>query len=162
MRPTVFNAPSELKFVRDLESFYNSSIGQMIIGNRSLYLLRNAASKTKGLGFAQAGNFYPDFLLWLIDDVTGKQWLSFIDPKGIYHLSLNHPKFGLYKEVKEIQKQLADPNLILNAFILSVTKFSDLININDSLTQQNLEDRHILFMDTSEQRYLEEMFARMK
>ncbi|HAT8797582.1 TPA: DEAD/DEAH box helicase family protein [Legionella pneumophila] len=162
MRPTVFDSPSEVKFVRDLESFYNSSIGQMLIGHRSLYLLRNAANKSKGLGFAQAGNFYPDFLLWLIDDITGKQWLSLIDPKGIYHMSLNHPKFGLYKEVKEIQKQLADPNLILNAFILSVTKFSDLININDKLTQENLEDRHILFMDTSEQRYLVEMFERMR
>ena len=31
------------------------------IGNKSLYLLRNADSKAKGLGFATAGNFYPDF-----------------------------------------------------------------------------------------------------
>lgn len=64
MRPLAFDAPSEIQFVRDLETFYQSPLGQQIIGKRSLYLLRNADTKAKGLGFALAGNFYPDFL-WL-------------------------------------------------------------------------------------------------
>jgi hypothetical protein len=83
MSPLSFGASSEVQFVRDLESFYRSAPGQQAIGKRSLYLLRNADTKAKGLGFALAGNFYPDYLLWLVDDVTGKQWLSFIDPKGL-------------------------------------------------------------------------------
>jgi len=161
MRPLAFDAPSEVQFVRDLEAFYQSPLGKQIIGNRSLYLLRNADTKAKGLGFALAGNFYPDFLLWLVDDATGEQWLNFIDPKGIRQMNLNDPKLGLYKEVKNLQTKLADPDLVLNAFILSVTKFSDLLNVSDKYKAKDLEDRHVLFMDTSGQKYLEGMFARM-
>lgn len=100
MRPLAFDAPSEIQFVRDLEAFYQSSLGRQLIGKRSLYLLRNADTKNKGLGFALADNFYPDFLLWLVDDTTGEQWLNFIDLKGLRQMNLNDPKLGLYKEVK--------------------------------------------------------------
>ena len=161
MRPLAFDAPSEVQFVRDLEAFYKSSAGQEAIGQRSLYLLRNADTKAKGLGFALAGNFYPDYLLWLVDDVTCQQWLSFVDPKGIRQINLNDAKFGLYKEVKVLQEKLADPKLVLNAFILSVTKFSDLLNVSNQYVQADLEKRHVLFMDTSGQGYLAGMFERM-
>jgi hypothetical protein len=159
MRPLAFEAPSEVQFVRDLEAFYNSSLGQEIIGKRSLYLLRNADSKTKGLGFALAGNFYPDFLLWLVDDETGEQWLNFIDPKGLRQMDLNDPKLGLYKEVRVLQSKLGDPNLMLNAFIISGTPFADLINV--SFEQADLEDRNVLFMSDGEQVYLKKMLERI-
>ncbi len=161
MRPLSFEAPSELQFVRDLEAFYKSTAGQKAIGNRSLYLLRNADTKAKGLGFALAGNFYPDFLLWLVDDTTGQQWLNFVDPKGIREMSLDHPKFGLYQGVKLLQSKLADPKLILNAFILSRTKFSDLLNVKGKFTVKDLEDRHVLFMDDADRGYLAGMIAKM-
>ncbi|EEA0747566.1 type III restriction endonuclease subunit R, partial [Salmonella enterica] len=106
MRPTAFDAPSEITFIKDLQEFIETPKGQKTIGNKSLYLLRNADSKAKGLGFATAGNFYPDFLLWLVDDESGKQWLSLIDPKGIRNLNLDDAKFGLYKEIKELEKKL--------------------------------------------------------
>lgn len=159
MRPLAFEAPSEIEFVRDLEAFYGSPAGKAAIGNRSLYLLRNADTKAKGLGFALAGNFYPDFLLWLVDDSTGQQWLNFIDPKGIRQINLTDPKFGLYQEVKVLQTKLADPKLVLNAFIVSRTKFADILNKN--CTEQDLEDRHVLFMEHGEVSYLPKMFGRM-
>lgn len=161
MRPLAFDAPSEVDFVRDLEAFYQSSKGKALIGARSLYLLRNADREEKGLGFALAGNFYPDFLLWLVDDATGQQWLSFIDPKGLRNLDLAHPKLGLYKEVKTLEKDLKDPALTLNAFILSPTKFKELLNIGDVTTMVELEDRNVLFMEDGGSRYLEKMFARI-
>lgn len=161
MRPLAFEAPSEVQFVRDLQAFYTSPEGRKAIGKRSLYLLRNADTKSKGLGFALAGNFYPDFLLWLVDDETGQQWLSFVDPKGIRQMNLNDPKFGLYQEVKVLQSKLGDQNLVLNSFILSATKFSDLLNVSDKYTQSDLEDRHVLFMGTSGHGYLNQMFGRM-
>ncbi|HGB6571176.1 TPA: type III restriction endonuclease subunit R, partial [Salmonella enterica subsp. enterica serovar Waycross] len=105
MRPTAFDAPSEITFIKDLQEFIETPKGQKTIGNKNLYLLRNADSKAKGLGFATAGNFYPDFLLWLVDDESGKQWLSLIDPKGIRNLNLDDAKFGLYKEIKELEKK---------------------------------------------------------
>jgi hypothetical protein len=160
MRPLAFDAPSEVQFVRDLEAFYKSPSGQDVIGKRSLYLLRNADTKAKGLGFALAGNFYPDFLLWLVDDTTGEQWLNFIDPKGIRNLSLNHPKFGLYKEIKTIEQKIGDPDLFLNAFILSETRFSDLLNLD--CTQADLEARNILFMNDGWEKYFVKMLSLVK
>jgi len=159
MRPLAFDAPSEIQFVRDLEVFYKSPLGQQIIGKRSLYLLRNADTKAKGLGFALAGNFYPDYLLWLVDDVTGEQWLNFVDPKGLRQMNLNDPKLGLYKEVKVLQENLGDPKLTLNAFIVSGTQFASLLNV--SCKQADLEERNVLFMPDGGQVYLKKMFERI-
>jgi hypothetical protein len=161
MRPLAFDAPSEVQFVRDLEALYRSPRGRQVIGKRSLYLLRNADTKAKGLGFALAGNFYPDFLLWLVDDETGRQWLSFVDPKGLRSVDLNHPKLGLYKEVKVIEKKIGDPSLTLNAFILSSTAFTDLLNVGGLKRKSELEDRNVLFMEDGAGVYLAKMFNRI-
>ncbi|KFI05465.1 DEAD/DEAH box helicase family protein [Massilia sp. BSC265] len=167
MRPLALDAPSEREFIRDLEAFYRSPNGKSIIGPRSLYLLRNADREEKGLGFALAGNFYPDFLLWLVDDTTGKQWLTLVDPKGLRNLDLSDPKLGLYNEVKKLETTLAsqvkpgEPPLVLNAFVLSPTKFSDLLNIGDPGKKAELEDRHVLFMEEGGEKYLTEMFMRI-
>ena len=158
MRPLAFDAPSEVQFVRDLEAFYKSEIGKQVIGKRSLYLLRNADTKAKGLGFALAGNFYPDFLLWLVDDETGEQWLNFVDPKGLRQMNLSDPKLGLYKEVKVLELKLGDPKLTLNAFILSATQFASLLNM--TCTQADLEERNVLFMPDGSSVYLKKMFER--
>ena len=165
LRPLAFDAPSEVEFVRDLEAFYNSPDGKQAIGQRSLYLLRNADREEKGLGFALAGNFYPDFLLWLVDDTSGKQWLTFVDPKGLRNLDLSHPKLGLYKEVKTLEATLAgqakagEPPLVLNAFVLSPTKFAALLNVGDPTKKADLEGRHVLFMEDGGSAYLKKLFA---
>ena len=168
LRPLGFDAPSEWQFVQDLEKYYRSPEGKEVIGARSLYLLRNADSEKKGLGFALAGNFYPDFLLWLVDEATGQQWLSFVDPKGLRNLDLSHPKLGLYKEVKSLEQTLSaqakpgEPPLTLNAFVLSPTKFSDLLNVGDPTQKGELENRHVLFMEDGGQSYLNKLFARLQ
>ena len=164
LRPLAFDAPSEWEFVRDLEAFYNSGEGKEAIGPRSLYLLRNADREEKGLGFALAGNFYPDFLLWLVDDASGKQWLTFVDPKGLRNLDLSHPKLGLYKEVKTLEAALAaqaragEAPLVLNAFVLSPTKFADLLNVGDPTRKADLESRNVLFMEDGASVYLKKLF----
>ena len=127
-----------------------------IIGDRSLYLLRNADNKAKGLGFALAGNFYPDFLLWLVDHASGKQWLNLVDPKGLRQMNLSDPKLGLYNEVKVLEEKIGDPNLSLNAFIVSATQFSNLLNV--SLKQADLEAKNVLFMPDGKDIYLKKMF----
>ena len=54
---------------------------------------------------------------------------------GLRNLDLSHPKLGLYKEVKTLEATLnkqarsGDSKLILNAFVLSPTKYTDLLNI---------------------------------
>ncbi|EGO1473444.1 DEAD/DEAH box helicase family protein [Salmonella enterica] len=159
MRPTAFDAPSEITFIKDLQEFIETPKGQKTIGNKSLYLLRNADSKAKGLGFATAGNFYPDFLLWLVDDESGKQWLSLIDPKGIRNLNLDDAKFGLYKEIKELEKKLSDDKLSLSAFIVSETRFVDLINVSEP--KDKIEERNVLFIEDAGSIYLEKLFKKM-
>lgn len=159
MRPTAFDAPSEITFIKDLQEFIETPKGQKTIGNKSLFLLRNADSKAKGLGFATAGNFYPDFLLWLVDDESGKQWLSLIDPKGIRNLNLDDAKFGLYKEIKELEKKFSDDKLILSAFIVSETRFVDLINVSEP--KDKIEARNVLFLEDTGSIYLEKLFKKM-
>ena len=150
-----FDAPSEIQFVTELQEFVDSKRGQEVIGDKSIYLLRNADTKAKGLGFALAENFYPDFLLWLVDDATGEQWLSLIDPKGIRQIDLNSGKFGLYKEIKNYEQD----NLNLSSFILSGTSFNDLLNV--SLSKDELEDANVVFMEDGKDVYLEKIIRGM-
>ncbi|MDG6895160.1 DEAD/DEAH box helicase family protein [Volucribacter amazonae] len=158
MQPLDMNEASEIRFVKDLQSAFENGELAKWIGDKDLYLLRNAANRSKGLGFALAGNFYPDFLLWIVDKDNQKQWLNFIDPKGIRQMSLNDPKFALAEEVKRLEKELA-LDIQLNAFILSVTDSKDLINAQ-TITEEMLKEKNILFMK-EDCGYLEEMFGRI-
>jgi hypothetical protein len=159
MRPIAFDAPSEIEFVRDIEAFCVSEKGKEVLAGRSLYLLRNADSKNKGLGFATAGNFYPDFLLWIIDDSSGEQWLSLVDPKGIRNMDLSDPKLGLWSEIKKIERDLSDPKLKLSAFILSATSYGDLLNVGNAASKSDLEKRNVLFMDSGRDAYLTKLLT---
>jgi len=35
----------------------------------------------KGIGFFEANNFYPDFILWLLTE--DRQYIAFVAPKGL-------------------------------------------------------------------------------
>lgn len=155
--PLSLAAESEMQFIHDLMQAEKSGELEKWLGGKSLYLMRNADRKEKGLGFALAGNFYPDFLLWVVNHTNGKQWLNFVDPKGIRQMDLQDPKFGLYQEVKELEAKIVDPNLVLNSFILSITRLQDWVNM--TLTMEELAERHILFMENN---YLQQMFEKMQ
>jgi len=96
-----------------------------------------------------------------VDDKTGKQWLSFIDPKGIRNMNISDPKFGLHKEIKQIEKQLGDGMISLNSFILSVTTFNDLLNVMGTTSKSDLEDRNVLFMDDGGPAYLGKLLTKV-
>ena len=161
MKPLSMNEESEIQFVKDLQKAAGEK-GRLKewTGDKDLYLLRNAANKAKGLGFALAGNFYPDFLLWLVDRESGRQWLTFIDPKGIRHMTWEHPKFGLADEVKKLEQSLKLQDLTLNSFILSVTPYKGLLDDGVAAVFEKTEDefreKHILFME--DENYLQTMF----
>ena len=161
MKPLSMNEESEIQFVKDLQKAAGEK-GRLKewTGDKDLYLLRNAANKAKGLGFALAGNFYPDFLLWLVDRESGRQWLTFIDPKGIRHMTWEHPKFGLADEVKKLEQSLKLQDLTLNSFILSVTPYKGLLDDGAAAvfdkTEDEFREKHILFME--DENYLQTMF----
>ena len=120
-----------------------------------IYLLRNPDNRYKGLGFALAGNFYPDFLLWLVHKEKGEQYLTLIDPKGIRNMNTDDAKINLYKEIKSLESRLED-KLILNSFILTTTPMKELIN--NSLSEDELKERNVLFMVGNQTAYLNDMF----
>ena len=88
----------ERQFVEDLKAFHDSAGG--FFDHKELYLLRNL-SKGRGVGFFEAGNFHPDFILWLL--VAGRQHVVFVDPKGIRNLGPTDPKIQFYETIKEIE-----------------------------------------------------------
>lgn len=157
--PLAVGDESERVFIGDLIAAKEDGNLSKWAQGKEVYLLRNAANKSKGLGFALAGNFYPDFLLWLVDSQTGEQWLSLIDPKGIRNMSLSDAKFGLHQEVQNLAAELNIEQPRLSAFILSITKQQDLINA-EQLSASDFAKRHILFID-SQQVYLKQMFKMM-
>ncbi len=80
VKPVELNE-GERNFVVDLRDYYQRNPTQF--EDTELYLLRNM-TRGKGIGFFEAGNFYPDFILWLLYPDT--QYVTFIDPKGIRNL----------------------------------------------------------------------------
>src|SRR5581483_1053564 len=69
VKPVVLENEGERDFVLDLQAFCEAKKG--FLKGRELYLLRNM-SRGRGIGFFEAGNFYPDFILWLL--VNGRQY----------------------------------------------------------------------------------------
>ena len=55
----------ERNLVEDVKVFHDTATE--FFAGKELYLLRNL-SKGRGVGFFEAGNFHPDFILWLIVD----------------------------------------------------------------------------------------------
>ncbi|MGP4863230.1 DEAD/DEAH box helicase family protein [Psychrobacter sp. T6-5] len=158
--PSVFDydskdESSEVKFVDDLQRYINSDKQIDALKDYHIYLLRNPDNRYKGLGFALAGNFYPDFLLWLVHQETGEQYLTLIDPKGIRNMNTDDAKINLYKEIKTLESRLED-KLILNSFILTTTPMKELIN--NSLSEDELKERNVLFMLGNQTQYLNDMF----
>ena len=106
----------EKRFVDCLKKYSESHSEEL--KDFSLYLLRNK-SKT-GIGFFEADNFYPDYILWL--DTPEKQYISFIDPKGLTRVPWDSPKILFYKKVKEYEGIIDGKQIILNSFIMSGTR----------------------------------------
>lgn len=136
----------EKEFVTDLRSFYDDN--PSFFEDQELYLLRNM-SRGRGIGFFEAGNFYPDFLLWLLTD--DKQYVTFVDPKGIRNLEgPDDPKIRFYRTIKELETRLGNPNVILNSFIISNTPFQQVRWWTEGLSKDEFTKAHVLFQEDKE------------
>ena len=146
---------SEFKFVKDLKEYIDRNAALLKQAWGEIYLLRNQ-SRGRGLGFFEANNFYPDFILWCVQNE--KQYITFIEPHGLKQEGPDSVKVNFCNNesedsIKNIEKRLNDPNVILNCFILSCTCFSEL---QWDTTPDKLEKRHILFMDSDD--YISRLF----
>jgi len=132
----------ETEFVRKLRDY----IKQNQVKDREIFLLRNLSRR--GVGFFQNSGFYPDFVMWVKEN--DKQTMVFIDPKGIRNLgNFNDEKIQLYRNIKDLEKEINNSNIKLESLILSVRKYEDVKeNFEDGKRKkEDFENQHILFMN---------------
>lgn len=137
----------EKQFVDMLRDYCLNHEAQL--AGKSLYLLRNKSKV--GMGFFEAGNFYPDYVLWI--DCADKQLVTFIDPKGLMRIQSDDPKVTFYEKIKELEARLQpsspDKRIILNSFIMSDTSSIDL-RTWWGMTKEELEQRHVMCLSNSD------------
>ncbi|WP_457147175.1 DEAD/DEAH box helicase family protein [Mycobacterium sp. URHB0021] len=156
--PVVLQNGGERDFVLDLQTFCKER--KDFLEGKELYMLRNM-SRGRGIGFFEAGNFYPDFILWLLDG-SGRQFVTFIDPKGLRNLDgPDDPKIRFHITIKEIQQRLGDPAVILNSFIISNTRVPEVAWWNDGMTKQHFEARNVLFQQEDRASYIEKLLNKI-
>lgn len=131
----------ERKFVVDLQKFYERN--KESYSQKKIYLLRNLSKKW--VGFFESHNFYPDFILWIIDGEN--QYISFIDPKWLRNIEdgLNNPKLRLYDTLKKLP--LEDPNVVLDAYIISPTPLEAVQHWRWQESEDDFEKHHVIFQN---------------
>jgi len=141
----------ERMFVEDLKAFHDNAAG--FFADKELYLLRNL-SKGRGVGFFEAGNFHPDFILWLIEG--GRQRVIFVDPKGIRNLGKDDPKIQFHDTIKDIEHRLGDATVSLSSFIVSNTP-SHTMQLLWGMGKPDMRGKNILFQDEDKDSYVKSM-----
>ena len=141
----------EKAFVEDLRAFHDGN--GHYFQSRELYLLRNL-SKGRGVGFFEAGNFHPDFILWLIDGQ--RQRVIFVDPKGIRNLGATDPKIQFHQTIKEIEQRLGDASVELTSYIVSNTP-SATMQFLWNMPKAAMKERHVLFQEEDKESYIAEL-----
>ena len=141
----------ERRFVEDLKAFHDGSPD--FFADKELYLLRNL-SKGRGVGFFEAGNFHPDFILWLL--AGDRQQVMFVDPKGIRQVPVDDPKVRFHETVKEIEERLGEPNIALESFLISNTPSHEMKKLW-RIDKSAMLERHILFQKEDKGSYVRTM-----
>lgn len=150
--PVALNV-GETSFIEQIRKFYEKN-KDGLLKDKEVYLLRNESRK--GIGFFEASNFYPDFILWVNDGQH--QHVTFIDPKGIRNLKqFNDPKIQLYNLLKtEVEPSLNDADITLDSYIISNTPYKD-VDIWGS--KPEFTKNHVLFKDDED--YVDVLFNRI-
>lgn len=143
----------ESVFVKHVREYYEKHKDDILKG-KEVYLLRNESRK--GIGFFEACNFYPDFILWVNEGE--RQHVTFIDPKGIRNLKgINDPKIQLYNLLKtEVEPSLGDVNITLDSYIISNTAYDEVRIWGD---YPDFKENHVTFQ--IEDTYMDELFLRI-
>jgi hypothetical protein len=145
----------ERQFVEDLREYHDGNAS--FFKETELYLLRNL-SKGRGVGFFEAGNFHPDFILWLL--VGGRQHVVFVDPKGIRNLGPSDPKIRFYETIKEIEQRLGDPSVSLDSFIVSNTPSFEM-KLLWNVDKPTMAGWHVLFQEEDKHTYVRAMLEQV-
>lgn len=142
---------SEKQFLDDLFKYVTNNSEKL--KNKEVHVLRNQSRK--GIGFFTEGNnFYPDFILWVV--VGDKQYIKFIDPKGIRNSrAMNDPKIQFHKVIKEIiQPQVESQGIILDSYIVSNTSYLE-VNWKNKFEIKDFNDQNVFFQKENATTYIE-------
>ncbi len=145
---------SEKDFVCDLKDWLQLPANQEKLAGAQIYLLRNR-TRGSGVGFFEAGNFYPDFLLWLVK--PNQQTLVFIEPHGIKHEGINHPKIMFHQTIKDVEQRLAGKQLKLESFVLTPTSFQSIAV--QGWKKEDWQARNVVFMQDNQ--YLSQLMGKL-
>ena len=139
--------PSEFLFIEDLKGWFASNQALLKQSGEEIYLLRNLVRK--GIGFFEAGGFYPDFILWRLwkdDHGSLKQRIAFVDPHGILRTGIGDDKIEFSQKIKDVQARLNN-EVELESIIISPPKTTrEMIQAQWKMSKKELEDAHVLFM----------------
>lgn len=148
---------SEACFVRDLRDYWNAEKDKSLAG-KEVFLLRNL-SRGYGIGFFEERGFYPDFILWIVDQKTKAQRIVFVEPHGMLHAKayIHDEKARLHERLPELAKAIGErskrTDVKLDAFIISATPFDDLRQRYDDGTWNltKFAEKHILFQERNDE-----------
>jgi len=159
---------SEARFVCDLRDYWDAEKNNSLEG-KEVFLLRNL-SRGYGIGFFEERGFYPDFILWVVDQATKAQRIVFIEPHGMVHAKayIHDEKARLHERLPvladEIGKRSGRTDITLDAFIVSATSYDDLHQHYDDGTwdRARFAEKHILFQERGQNYdYLRILFGQL-
>lgn len=137
----------ERRFVEDMAEFVEADRAKGsagLLAGAELYMLRNL-SRGSGVGFFEAGNFHPDFIVW-VKDAQGVQHMAFVDPKGVRQVPANDPKVRFHETIKGLAERLGDPAIQLHSFIVSNTP-AYVVQRMWGMTREEIEARGVVFQE---------------
>ncbi|MFN3920194.1 MAG: hypothetical protein ACK4JF_07935, partial [Methylohalobius sp.] len=148
---------SEARFVCDLREYWNDEKDTSLAG-KEVFLLRNL-SRGYGIGFFEERGFYPDFILWLLDQETRAQRIIFIEPHGMLHAKAytHDEKARLWERLPRLAEEIGKRNgrndIALDAFIISATPYDELYKKYEDgkWGREDFAEKHILFQERSDQ-----------
>jgi len=149
IRPVSLNE-NEFDFVLGLKDWCEQQEAKLESHDAELYLLRNL-SRGKGVGFFEASNYHPDFIMWLLAD--DKQYVTFIDPHGLQHTGPGDARIELSEDIKDVQSRIDDPNVVLSSFLVSPTDQKDL---NWGKDDEWFPENNVLFLNDDD--YIQQIF----
>ncbi len=155
IEPVALN-DSEYAFVHHLKVWFDANEGELKKTGEQLYLLRNLVRH--GIGFFEAGGFWPDFILWR---VMGKhQRIVFIDPHGLTHEGPGSEKIEFGARIKGVQARMSDPDVELESIIIA-PESSRRLRLGKLWGKSDkwFIDHNVLFMSDGADTYTKQLMA---
>ena len=112
-----------------------------------------------GRGFIKDKNIIRGLSLSFGAFLSKQREINQLNGLGLKQNGLAGEKVLFHKRIKDIEKRLNDPAVILNSFILSWTQYPQL---KWGKTQDEFENNHVLFMTDDRDHYIEKLFSKLK